>query len=166
MKGRVLNEAGQPIPNALVRVYAHGRGEVGEPVVTNSKGEFEVGELEPATFRVRVFATGYVSPVESEAEAEGGGHFRLGQFATINMRRGGVISGAVSNVRGEPVVAIRVRAVPVNAAAAGRPVAPGAEVTHERMTDDRGQYRIYGLPPGDYVVVVGGNLNGAPPYTS
>jgi hypothetical protein len=65
------------------------------------------------------------------------------------MIKGGVITGRVTNATGEPLIGVRVNAVMTRGAegntarrAAARP----------RFTDDRGFYRLYGLPPGTYVV--------------
>jgi hypothetical protein len=54
------------------------------------------------------------------------------------------------------VTAIRVRGLE------GRP-ARRTPFPNQRMTDDRGVYRLYGLPPGVYVVMAGGGSGGAVP---
>ena len=43
-----------------------------------------------------------------------------------------------------------------------------AVVIRERLTDDRGIYRIYGLPPGAYLIVAGGaqQFGGPPAYSA
>ncbi len=68
--------------------------------------------------------------------------------------KGGVITGTVTNQTGEPVVGVRVRARLIR----DNELLPGpyAQISRERTTDDRGVYRIYGLPAGTYVVWAGG----------
>jgi Carboxypeptidase regulatory-like domain len=82
-------------------------------------------------------------------ERQDGGYYRVGDNVTITMIKGGVITGRVTNATGEPLIGVRVNAVMTRGAegntarrAAARP----------RFTDDRGFYRLYGLPPGTYVV--------------
>jgi protocatechuate 3,4-dioxygenase beta subunit len=74
---------------------------------------------------------------------------------TVRMSRGAVIAGTVRDSNGEPARGVRVHVMRY-----GRgwqtgerelqPANPGFGIE----TDDRGQYRVYGLPPGEYLVVV------------
>src|SRR5215207_10635444 len=65
---------------------------------------------------------------------------------------GGVITGRVTDADGNPVVA-----EPVMAVRADESVGPPRFNFDQRdlMTDDRGVYRLFGLPPGPYRVSVG-----------
>nr|AUN37847.1 hypothetical protein [uncultured bacterium] len=74
------------------------------------------------------------------------------------MIRGGVITGAVTNSSGDPVIGVRVRAVRVRDAK-GQTIKSAQFGSQERTTDDRGVYRIYGLVPGTYLISAGGNAN-------
>jgi hypothetical protein len=66
------------------------------------------------------------------------------------MNKGGVITGRVTGPSG-PLVAIGVFAFRVRDEG-GNPL-PAPVLQRERVTDDRGIYRIYGLAPGRYLVV-------------
>jgi len=69
----------------------------------------------------------------------------------LELVRGGVITGRVSDAKGQPLVG---EMLSVDAATANSPQ-PFFE-NHEMLsTDDRGVYRIYGVPPGRYKVSVG-----------
>src|SRR6185503_5480194 len=68
--------------------------------------------------------------------------------------KGGVITGTVTSSTGEPVAQVGVRAILIRDAN-GKPPTFGRFVP-EKTTDDRGVYRIYGLPPGTYIVAAGG----------
>jgi hypothetical protein len=79
-----------------------------------------------------------------------------------------VITGKVISATGDPIIRIAVRAIRVRDET-GRPdnTAVG-NFRPQRMTDDRGVYRLYGLAPGSYLVSAGGgNMNSsrqATPY--
>jgi hypothetical protein len=63
---------------------------------------------------------------------------------------GGALAGVVTDEYGDPVAGVRVEAVRVGRAADA--VAPAA--IPAVLTDDRGAYRMFGLPSGPYVVRV------------
>ena len=72
----------------------------------------------------------------------------------MTIARGGVITGVVRDVRGRPVpgVSVRVLRLGFNALTGERTL--GAPARQLGITDDRGEYRAYGLPPGGYLVLV------------
>ena len=76
---------------------------------------------------------------------------------TLVLLKGGVITGSVTTSEAEPVVGVRVRAQMIRDGN-GQPSRYGA-IFRDRMTDDRGMYRIYGLPTGTYLVMAGGGGN-------
>lgn len=73
----------------------------------------------------------------------------------IAMVRGGVITGRITDAEGQPVIAMRVKLAYLDAQ--GKKQAFPFFATNEDMnaTDDRGVYRLFGLPPGRYLVSVG-----------
>ncbi|MCA1629723.1 MAG: carboxypeptidase-like regulatory domain-containing protein [Acidobacteria bacterium] len=72
----------------------------------------------------------------------------------LTLVRGGVITGRVTNAEGKPVVGERVTIVEADQPA--RPGPPAWVVSpFEFETDDRGVYRVYGVPAGRYLVSVG-----------
>ena len=66
----------------------------------------------------------------------------------ITMALGGVVAGTVRDGRGRPMPAIDVGLVPLPTGENSRPAFSPQPVT----TDDRGEYRLYGVPPGQYFV--------------
>src|SRR6185503_15767461 len=60
------------------------------------------------------------------------------------------IGGTVTDENNEPVVGIYVRALAIASIAGARQYAAGPIA----LTDDRGMYRIAGLPPGQYLISV------------
>src|SRR5882724_10982 len=148
IRGRVVAD-GQPVPNARVSLTSlNGQW---RSVPTENDGTFQLKGLEPGVFSISAWAPGYASvPIDVDA----GEHlFRIGDSVTINLIRGGVITGKVLNSADEPVVAVRVLATMIRDANDKQPRI-GASVA--QSSDDRGVYRLYGLLPGTYVVSAGG----------
>src|SRR5262245_2218513 len=77
---------------------------------------------------------------------------------------GGVITGRVTTLAGEPMVDVQVLAVMVKSLN-GYPERRQS-VQDRHSTDDRGVYRFYGLRPGIYVVFTRGDVISSPisPY--
>jgi protocatechuate 3,4-dioxygenase beta subunit len=73
----------------------------------------------------------------------------------IGLSRGGVVTGRVVDPDGRPVPGLAVEVVQEQLTADGAVLvlATGASPADAR-TDDRGEYRIYGLSPGSYYVAV------------
>ena len=153
ISGQVVNESGQPLANALVGIRTYGFGGANRTTTTDNEGKFQVNGLEPVAYLVSASYPAYVS-VPRDPDVNPIGYYRIGDSIRLEMMKGGVITGTVTKSTGEPVVVVLVRAYMVRDSK-GQParyVAPFREQT----TDDRGVYRIYGLPPGTYVVSAGG----------
>jgi Carboxypeptidase regulatory-like domain len=154
IKGRVVNESGQRLPNAHVSITALGLFRQNQSTITDRDGNFEVSGLEPLSYQVFAWLSAY-APVLKDLDVAPPPYYRVGDFVTIVLVKGGVITGTVTSQTGEPVVGVRVRAKMISDSR-WLPFPYGVYVP-ERMTDDRGVYRIYGLPGGTYVVWAGGD---------
>ncbi len=71
----------------------------------------------------------------------------------LRLLRGGVISGTIRSAGGKPVPNLRVQAASSASLRIADLMAAGEAILNTATTDDRGMYRIYGLPPGTYTVV-------------
>ena len=150
--GIVVNENGQPLSNAVISVRTFSSLRAEQVVTTESDGKFEVNGLEPLTYQIVVRHTVYCMRPREEGTAN---NYHIGDTVRLVMVKGGVITGTVTTRTGEPVVGVGVRVDTV----------PNGETVKERSTDDRGVYRIYGLPSGKYVVSAGGGgFSYADPY--
>ena len=149
IKGRVLAD-GHAVTNARVTVSSVNSPRHSRVVPTNDDGDFEVKGLEPGLYNVEVFAPAHVY---LPGETDSGVH-RVGDSITVNMIKGGVIAGRVLAANNDPVVAVRVRASMIRDVNSRRPMIVVPD--NERLTDDRGNFRIFGLAPGTYVVFAGG----------
>ncbi|MBA3239661.1 MAG: carboxypeptidase regulatory-like domain-containing protein [Acidobacteria bacterium] len=159
--GRVIGEDGQPIANARVVAEAQrsNRG-VGALAITGPDGKFRIENLERGAYSVRGHVPAHFDASYLEYERGVRAFYRLGDTVAITMLKGGVITGRVTDAKGEPVMGTRVNMVRVRTLE-GRAV---REVNRfmgslERLTDDRGVFRNYGLLPGVYVVSAGGKFS-------
>ena len=153
ISGRVINENGQPLGGATVSIRPVGVVSSGRSTVSNLEGNFQVNGLENALYNVSADSPAYVAPppdLESPYPT-----YRVGDSVRLELIRGGVITGTVTNATGDPVLGVRVRAFMVRDAT-GKPTKALLNSLAERSTDDRGIYRIYGLVPGSYLVRAGG----------
>jgi protocatechuate 3,4-dioxygenase beta subunit len=73
----------------------------------------------------------------------------------IEIHRGAVLTGVVTDDTGRPApgVAVRVRQA-VTLSTGERTLSIGSPAGPAPVTDDRGRYRAFGLPPGEYTVSV------------
>jgi len=154
LSGRVTSDSGHPIVGAQVTIR-----QVGAPTSTTATrvtktqkdGRFKIGALTDVSYTVSASLPGYFTSWES-ADSPNMKVYKSGQSANIVLVKGGVVTGTITTVTATPLVAINVRAIKVSDAD-GRPVS--RTFSMERQSDDRGIYRIYGLEPGNYIVVAG-----------
>jgi hypothetical protein len=125
------------------------------PTSTDEQGRFTIDNLSPGAYMIYSSVPGYVAaPDDNESREQK--YYRPGDSATIRMIKGGVITGAVTSMTGEPLIGIRVTPIRLRDLK-NHPVSPSAfDLQKEYRTDDRGIYRIYGLQPGTYAVFAGG----------
>ncbi len=152
IKGRVLNETGQALVNALVLARPAGRPGPVSMTSTDSDGNFQMRHLEHTAYQLTAIAAGYVAAQDSQAARHQTDYYTPGDAAIIEMMKGGVVTGKVTSQSGEPIVAARVRAVRMRDGVGNR--VPPVSTQRQWLTDDRGAYRIYGLAPGSYVIAV------------
>jgi len=152
ISGKVVNENGQRLPGAVVQIRAVGGNGPGQTTATNREGEFRASGLDRAWYIVSATMPAY-TPQPRDPSLPQQPTYNLGDSVTLTLIKGGVVTGAVTNATGDPVVAVSVR-VQMSRDANGRRTANGFR--REMPTDDRGVYRVYGLLPGTYVVSAGG----------
>ena len=148
--GKVVNESGQPLAGAAVFVRPMHAGNAFRNTTSDAEGNFRVNNLNPGLYTITANAPAYT--VENPS---GPTYYRVGDYARLQLVRGGVITGTVTNALGEPVVGVRVRAARVRDAKGQVSKLPTYAFSN-LPTDDRGVYRMYGIAPGTYVVSAGG----------
>jgi 5-hydroxyisourate hydrolase-like protein (transthyretin family) len=174
VRGRATYEdTGKPVRRAKVMLFSlNGRGEPAS--VTNLDGEFRIEGVQAGTYVVYVSSPGVLSPFSyidisggrppdgaaalSEARKHFDEIFVDGKTpVTVNpsAKRGGVLSGRVTYSDGEPAINAIVSVSRKVEGKFQRIIVPrGAIPAVGISTDDRGAYRIAGLPPGEYLISV------------
>ena len=154
IRGRLTSTDGQPLINANVLVQSLTGVPVAKPTRPDAEGRFVFENLVPGAYIVMATAPGYIDQSMSLGNPLEWPRHLIGSDVNISMIKGGVITGLVTNAKGEPMVAMPVHATPISSGAASMLAVVSGSGTSE--TDDRGVYRIYGLLPGQYIVNAGG----------
>lgn len=152
ISGRVVNESGQPLSSASVFVRPFNSPGTGRSTLADADGNFQVVGLDTALYTISAVMPAYVMPPRDMNDVQAN-IYRVGDSVKLTMIKGSVLTGTVTNSAGEPVISVQVHAQMIRDAE-GKPRTVGTEMG-SRTTDDRGIYRIYGLPPGTYVVFAG-----------
>lgn len=152
ISGRIVTRDGEPLPNARVSFFRLNGINSPQNIRVDGGGSFRSNPLEPGLYSVAANVPGYIQ--DSPPTITSRPFYRPGDNVTLTMIKGGVITGKVKNSTDEPLIAISVRAIRVRDQE-GKPL-PVTTSYRDRLTDDRGIYRLYGLPPGTYVVAAGG----------
>ncbi|GEM_PF-527942 len=162
IEGRVLKAATEePLRGARVElsVVDENVGDEGQEALSDAEGKFSFGHLKPGTYRMKVRKAGYVSQEYGERPGGGRGRGRQGSpirlLAGQKMRdivfklvAGAVVTGRIFDQNGDPIAEAEVNAAQFTT----RGAQSVPESRGQAETNDRGEYRIYGLAPGQYIV--------------
>ena len=153
IKGRVVADDGQPVVNATLMAQSVNGPRSVRPAQADAEGKFSFNDLPPASYVVFATAPGYIDEAMSTGDPNDWPRYLIGAQLKIKMIRGGVITGKVTDSKGDPIVGVPVHALALNNPSTSPTDFLGAGGGE---SDDRGIYRIYGLKPGQYVVNAGG----------
>lgn len=159
LTGRVISDDGQPVANIGVSVFSvAAERSARRMVTTDDEGNFKVNDLPSGAYRVNTFAPGYVTSESNLLDGvfTRGAGYRLGENITLTLVKGGVITGKALDSSGQPLVAAVVLAYRVRDGE-GRSVNAAGSFGSRGITDDRGVYRLFGLPSGSYIVATDGS---------
>jgi len=148
---------GKPAARVVVILYGYG-GSTGSGTFageTDAKGRFKIAGLAPGAYEIRPHAYVFVLPNQSPyAGANRRIVVRAGETIddiSIELVRGAVVTGRVVDENGRPMVGDVVR---LHMLRGDNPPPDSGAPSGMDETDDRGVYRLFGVPPGRYLVVV------------
>jgi hypothetical protein len=158
ISGVVMLEDGMR-PARLARVRVTGAGISGERVaLTDDEGRYVVAWLPPGDYQVMVTKPAYLLMYYGGRRPTFGPgtsvHVNGGQSVSgidVTLQRGAVIAGMVLDPLGQPAPGVNVQIL-VFTKRDGDRVLTSAPATGSSVTNDRGEYRFYGMRPGSYVV--------------
>jgi protocatechuate 3,4-dioxygenase beta subunit len=149
VRGRVLDEDGDPVGDATVRLTVEraGGGMAFQLVAggegSGDDGRFAIEDVEPGTVRLSVTADGYLPLERGGLEVPAGKDL---EGLELVLKAGATVEGRVSAPDGGPAVGARVRLVDE---AEGNPMG-GMRMRFDRAaeTDGDGRYRLEGVETG------------------
>ncbi|HSY92074.1 MAG TPA: carboxypeptidase-like regulatory domain-containing protein [Candidatus Binatus sp.] len=156
IEGQIVQQpGGQPVRKADVRLFSIGEHQEVEEqeysAATDAEGHFKIEDLKPGIYRLHYDRTGFV-----DAERRHHGDEMLLSLAPgqdvkdllFHMAPAAVITGKVTDADGDPVPNVEVAAIPPHF---NRNIVPAVS---GGFTNDLGEYRIGGLSPNRYLVMV------------
>src|SRR4051812_37636465 len=154
ISGRVLAaDNGRPVKRARVFATAAelpgGRG-----MLTDDSGVFDLTELPAGRYTLTVSKSGFVALSYGQRRPlQAGTPLQLGDGQQLKgiefqLPRGSVISGRVLDEDGDAMPGVMVRVMRYQYQQGERRLTPAGN----GQTDDKGQYRVWGLMPGEYYV--------------
>ncbi len=158
IRGKVTAVTGEPVKRARITLRSNSRPLEPVTVTADAQGVFEAGKLEPGTYHAICSKTGYVTTSYKAKRAGQDGEElilrddQVMKDVDFQMLRGAAIAGTISDEEGEPVSGVSVQAM----SKAFKEGKPSLQSRNSAKTDDRGNYRLYDLPPGRYYVQAGG----------
>lgn len=164
--GVVLSDEGRPRPLRRARVTVAGPAlQIPRTAITKDDGTFELGGLPAGRYTLTAQKEAYVTMIHGATRPARPGRPVLltpGERRTLTLAlpRGAVITGTITDADGQPAQGVMVTA------SSRRQMTPmgdrrfGIVGAGPSTTDDRGVYRIYALPAGEYVVAATPQLRG------
>ena len=151
-----------PVRRAIVTLVCTDPA-VGRTIVTDDTGTFAFDALPACRYSLEATKVTYLT-----ARYGAKGVDRPGTPITLaddqraevrlTMLKGAVVAGIVRDVRGEPMPGVIIQAMRLQYSRGEQRFEGPADLP--RRTDSRGEYRIYGLMPGEYIVGATANVGG------
>ena len=156
LRGRVLAaDTGTIVRRAQVRISGPDIGT--KTAFTDGKGQYEFRDLPAGRFTISVSKSGFVNMQYGQNRPFEPGRpidltdAQVIEKADVALPRGSAVSGRILDEFGEPVADASVTAMRMQYASGKRRLTPSGRAS---MTNDLGQFRLFGLPPGEYYVSV------------
>jgi hypothetical protein len=136
-------------PNSAVRADAR--------TITDETGRFQLTQVPAGPYLIQAMAPAFIGPKYQMSVREGIA-INLADGETVEgvdiaLTRGGVITGKVIDADGQPLVLENIQVTGLYEGGQKGQLYLGDRFMF--LTDDRGVYRLFGVPPGRYIVSVG-----------
>jgi hypothetical protein len=148
----------QPIRRAMVTAV-NPEGGVNRTTFTDEAGRFSITALPEGRYTLTATKAPFIRAAFGARRVDGPGTPITLQNAhqmtdiVLRMTRGAVLTGRITDENGEPAFGVSVRALQMRMQFGERTFVTIASAgSIGDTTDDRGIYRFFGLPPGEYVV--------------
>jgi Carboxypeptidase regulatory-like domain len=130
---------------------------------SDENGRFRFTGVAAGRYSISALAPGYFSPGSGDL-APGGQTLNVAEGEkieniSVEIRRGGVIAGRITDSQGRPVIEEIVNLHRLDKAGKPQDYRDYAFTYDMYRTDDRGAYRIFGVPEGRYMISVGREQN-------
>jgi protocatechuate 3,4-dioxygenase beta subunit len=160
LKGRVVAQGGTPLRRAQVSLVSAENVQLRRSTTTDTEGRYEFLELPAGRFNLTAVKTGYVTLQYGQRRPyETGTPVSIADAQAVEridftLPKGSVIAIRVTDEFGEPVggAMVQVQRFQYGADGQRRPASVASGSPFGAATDDRGEFRAYGLMPGEYVV--------------
>jgi hypothetical protein len=152
----VKSTTGEGIKRVTVHLSSIGAAQQSYSTLTEGGGHFIIRDIAPGRYLITALGIGYLQ--QASEKGKGSIQTRILDLTpgksvtgiTVRMVPPGVITGIVYDEDGEPVTRAEVRALRVVGFGVQRKFGGAGSV----QTNDLGEYRIWGLQPGKYLVAV------------
>jgi hypothetical protein len=170
VSGRVTL-AGKPAQGVAVLALLNavsGSPQIHAQAKTDAEGRYRLTGLPAGNFKIVVAAREYVGENDDRRSLQPGLSVSLSEGESLEgqdftLVQGGVITGRVTNAAGQPLIEETLSLFRLDAK--GQKEHFSRTFMPDLKTDDRGVYRIYGLPAGRYLVAAGFDDN-APRFSA
>ena len=160
VSGIVITDDAEGRPLRRARVFLNNPdAEIARTTISDDAGRFAFAELPSGRYTVGAAKDGYVTTNFGAGRPGGPGspvvltEGRSRGDITLRLLRGAVITGTLLDPDGQPIPGVSMRALRYGYSVNGERRLTAVTTTMAgHITDDRGVYRIYGLPPGDYTI--------------
>jgi carboxypeptidase family protein len=163
IRGRVIEASvDRPLANVEVRLYSSAL-KINNATLTDANGRYEFTGLPAGRYTIACSKPNFVRASYGQRRPLGPGtpiDVANGQVMTridVMLQRTGVVTGRVLDEFGEPAIGVQVAPMRYQFINGERRMQPSGRSV---MTNDIGEYRIYGLMPGQYFIAANANRSG------
>jgi hypothetical protein len=149
----VKSTTGEGIKRATVQLFPLGGGQQAYSTFTENNGYFIIRDIAPGRYAMNASGDGYRQQASGNGKGTQGGILDLAPGKNVSgivfrLLPPGVITGTVYDEDGAPVTSAQVQALRVAGSGTRRQIGG----VSSQQTNDLGEYRIWGLEAGRYLV--------------